>query len=151
MYKMIILLAIALAATTPAFASEETNVMVTVNQFIDGFNKGDLKAAAAACADQISIIDEFSPHEWHGAGAFAKWVNDFDADAKQSETTDGLVTLLKPRHIDVTGDHAYVVIPANYAFKKQGKPAMETGSIITIALQTSPAGWRITAWAWAKN
>ena len=27
----------------------------------------------------------------------------------------------------------------------------ETGSIITIALQKSPAGWRITAWAWAKN
>lgn len=151
MLKLIILLAFALAATTPAFASEETNVMMTVNQFIDGFNKGDLKSASAACADQMSIIDEFSPHEWHGAGAFSKWVNDFDADAKQNEITDGIVTLLKPRHIDVTGDHAYVVILANYAFKKQGKVMTETGSITTIVLQKSSAGWRITAWAWAKN
>ena len=151
MYKMIILLAIAIAATLSAFASEETHVMATVNQFVDGFNKGDLKSAAAACADQMSIIDEFSPHLWQGAGAFSKWVDDFDADAKKNEITDGFVTLRKPRHIDVTADHAYVFIPANYAFKKQGKPAMETGSIITIVLQKDPAGWRITAWAWAKN
>ena len=121
MYKMIILLAIAIAATSSAFASEETNVMATVNQFVDGFNKRDLKSAAAACADQMFIIDEFSPHLWQGAGAFSKWVDDFDADAKKNETTDGLVTLLKPRHVDVTADRAYVVIPANYAFKKQGR------------------------------
>jgi ketosteroid isomerase-like protein len=151
MYKMIILLAIAIAATSSAFAAEETNVMATVNQFVDGFNKGDFKSASAACTDQMSIIDEFSPHEWHGAGAFSRWVDDFDADARKNEITDGFVTLRKPRHIDVTADHAYVVIPANYAFKKQGKPAMETGSIITIVLQKDPAGWRITAWAWAKN
>ena len=40
-------------------------------QFIDGFNKGDVKSALAACADQVSIIDEFAPYEWHGAGACA--------------------------------------------------------------------------------
>ena len=151
MKNIIIALAFTLAAMIPAFASEEAEVMKTVNQFVDGFNQGDLKAASAACADQMSIIDEFSPHEWHGAGAFTKWVNDFDADARKNETTDGFVTLLKPRHVDVNGNHAYVVIPANYAFKKQGKAMMETGSIITIVLQKDPAGWRITAWAWAKN
>ena len=118
MYKMIILLAIAIAATSSAFASEETNVMATVNQFIDGFNKGDLKSASAACADQMSIIDEFSPHEWHGAGAFSKWVDDFDADAKKNEVTDGIVTLGKPRHIDESA-----ACPADYAGHLPGRAA----------------------------
>ena len=125
--------------------------MVPVHQFVDGFNKGDTKTAAAACADQTSIIDEFPPHEWHGAGACAKWMNDYDADAKKNGITNGIVTLNKPRHIDITADRAYVVIPANYTFKKKGKPVKETGSILTLALQKGAAGWRITGWAWTKH
>jgi hypothetical protein len=115
-----------------AVASESTDVMVAVHQFIDGFNKGDIKSALAACADQTSIIDEFPPHEWHGAGACSTWANDYVADAKKNGITDGIVTLGTPRHIDVTADRAYVVVPANYTFKQNGKPMKETGSILTI-------------------
>jgi hypothetical protein len=39
--------------------------MAPVHQWVDGINKGDMKAATAACADQTSIIDDFRPHEWH--------------------------------------------------------------------------------------
>src|SRR3954466_3302474 len=56
-----------------AFASDPSDVMKPVHQFIDGFNKGDAKSAIAACADEASIIDEFSPYEWHGAGACSTW------------------------------------------------------------------------------
>jgi ketosteroid isomerase-like protein len=118
---------------------------------VDGFNKGDTKTAVAACAEQTSIIDEFPPHEWHGAGACAKWANDFDADAKKNGITDGIVTLGTPRHVDITGDRAYVVVPASYTFKKKGKPAKETGSTLTLALQKEASGWRISGWAWAKR
>src|SRR5258706_353922 len=126
MRKLIMVLAFALGASASAIASEATNVMATVNRFVDGFNKGDLKSAAAACADQMSIIDEFSPHLWQGAGAFSKWVDDFDADAKKKDVTDGFVTLSKPRHIDVTEDRAYVVAPADYSLKQKGKTMKET-------------------------
>jgi len=149
MHKMI--LAFVLVATGPAVASEATEVMAPVHQFVDVFNKGDTKSALAACADQMSIIDEFAPHEWHGPGAGARWFADFDADAKKNQITDGIVKLGKPRHIDVTADRAYVVAPANYTFKKKGKVVKETSSIITIVLQKGVTGWRITAWAWAKN
>jgi ketosteroid isomerase-like protein len=132
-------------------ASEKTDVMVPVRQFTDAFNKGDKKAAAATCTDQTSIIDEFPPHEWHGAEACAKWFDDYDADAKKNGITDGIVTLGKPRHIDVTGDRAYFVAPANYTYKKHGKPVKETGSMFTLALQKTEAGWRIAGWAWTKN
>jgi hypothetical protein len=62
-----------------------------------------------------------------------------------------MVTIGQPRHIDITADRAYVVVPANYTFKKKGKLVKETGSILTLALQRGEAGWRITAWAWAKH
>jgi len=105
----------------------------------------------SACADEVSIIDEFSPYEWHGAGACAKWSSDYDADAKKNGITEGHVTLSKPSHIDVVGDRAYVVGPANYAYKEKGKSVKEVGSVFTIALQKSTSGWRIIGWAWAKH
>ncbi len=151
MNRMLIALVMAVAAAGPSLASEESDVMVPVHQFVDGFNKGDTKTAAAACADQTSIIDEFPPHEWHGAGACSTWMNDFDADAKKNGITDGMVTLSKPRHVDISGDRAYVVVPANYTYKKKGKPAKEIGSMLTIALQKGSTGWRMTGWAWTKH
>ena len=78
---------IAVVAAGPAVASEETEVMAAVNQFMDGFNNGDIKLLTSACADEVSIIDEFSPYEWHGAGACAKWSSDYDADAKKNGIT----------------------------------------------------------------
>lgn len=151
MQKIATALVVAVFSTGPALAADKDDVMVPVRQFVDGFNKGDAKTALAACAEQTSIIDEIPPHEWHGAGACSAWANDFDADAKKNGITDGVVTLGKPRHVDVSGDHAYVVVPANYSFKQKGKPAKETGSTLTIALQKGANGWRMTAWTWTKR
>ena len=92
-----------------------------------------------------------SPPPWHGTGACAKWASDFDADAKKNGITDGVVTLSKPSHVDITADRAYLVIPANYMYKQKGKSVSEVGSIITLTLQKVPAGWRITGWSWAKH
>jgi ketosteroid isomerase-like protein len=149
--KGIVAAAMAILAILPAAATDKTDVMTTVRQFVDSFNKGDVKAASASCAGQTSILDEFPPYEWHGADACAKWMNDYDADAKKNEITDGVVTLSAPLHIDVTGDRAYVVVRANYKFKKKGKWVQETGSMLTISLQKSDASWRFTGWSWAKH
>ena len=151
MYRMLVALALATFSIAQAPQSPRTTVLATVNQFVDSFNKGDIKTLLAACADQTSIIDEFPPHEWHGTGACAKWVSDFDVDAKKNGITDGFVTLGKPSHVDITADRAYVVIPANYSFKQNGKPVSEVGSIITLTLQKNAADWRITGWSWAKH
>jgi hypothetical protein len=142
---------VAVSSQTTAASAQTTDVLAPVHQFVDGFNKGDTKSALAACGDQTSIIDEFPPHEWHGAGACAKWMNDYDANAKKNAITDGVVTLSAPLHVDVAGDHAYVVIPSNYAYKSKGRTIKETGSLFTFALQKGPAGWRIIGWSWAKR
>ena len=149
--KLSFALALAVFAALPSAATEKTDVMATVRKFVENFNKGDAKAAAATCADQAAIIDEFPPHEWHGAGACAKWMEDYDADAKKNGITDGSVTLGAPLHVDVTADRAYVVVPATYKFKQNGKLNQETDSLLTIALQKTAAGWRMTGWAWTKH
>ena len=151
MQKASLVLALSILAAAPAAAEDKTDVMTTVHQFIDGFNKGDVKTAVAACADQASIIDEFPPYEWHGAGACSQWAADFDADAKKNGITPGAVTLGKTRHLDVTGDRAYVVVPTEYAFKQKGKAVKEKGATLAAALQKGAAGWRIVAWTWAKG
>ena len=144
-------LAMVIFAARSSVQSDKTGVMAAVHQFVDGFNKGDVKGTVAACADQTSILDEFPPHEWHGSGACGKWLADYDADAKKKGITDGFVTLKTPRHIDITGDRAYVVVPANYAFKRKGKAVKETDSMLTLTLQKSGKGWLLNGWSWAKN
>src|SRR6185295_11116823 len=81
-HRILLSLAVAALAASPTFAAEKDEVMKPLHQFVDGLNKGDIKSAVAACADQTSIIDEFPPHAWHGTGACSKWAEDFDADAK---------------------------------------------------------------------
>jgi len=129
---------------------EQAAVMATVHQFVDGFNAGDTTKALAACADSISIIDDFPPHEWHGAGAGAAWFQGLEAYAKQQGITPVSVTLRRPTHVDITGDRAYVVVPADYAYKFNGKLVGEPGARLTVALQKGAAGWRMTAWAWSR-
>ena len=79
-FSLIVLATLSMAQTS---GSAQTAVLASINQFVDGLNKGDTKTAVAACADETSIIDEFPPHEWHGAGACAKWLSDFDADTQE--------------------------------------------------------------------
>ena len=110
-----------------------------------------MKTALAACAAQASILDEFPPHAWQGAKACSDWWNDFEAFNKKNGITDPIATLLEPTHVDIIGDRAYVVIPANYTYKQNGKQVTESGSIMTAALQKLATGWRMTAWAWAKR
>ena len=144
-------LAMAPVTLSPRAATAQAGPMDAVHRFVDAFNKGDVAAAAASCAEQTSIIDEFAPYEWHGAGACARWMGDYDADAKRNAITGGVVTLGAPRHVDVSGDRAYLVVPADYAYAKKGKPVKEVASTLTIALTKSAGGWKMTGWTWAKR
>jgi ketosteroid isomerase-like protein len=147
-------LALALLAATaalPAQALAQADVVKPAHTFVDAFNKGDVDGAVAACADAVAIVDEFSPFVWHGPGACATWMKDYDADATRRGITDGVVTLGTPLHVDVDGDRAYLVIPSTYAFKLKGKAVKETGSLFTFALLKGPGGWSIVGWSWAKN
>lgn len=150
--KKILLAAVLMVLVTGiAVAADTTAVMAPVQQFVNGFNKGDAKVLLAACADQASVIDDFPPHEWQGAQACKMWLSDYEAYAKKNGVIDGVVTLGQPRHVDVTGDRAYVVVPANFTYKKDGKPTSENGATFIVALQQAGGAWHITGWAWGAR
>lgn len=150
--RITILLAAAasIAFACPAVASDKTDAMMPIHQFIDNLDKGDMQAAGAAYAPTSSILDEFPPHAWAGATSFADWGRDFGTFSQKQGDTEPFVKLGKPKHIDVTDDRAYVVIPATFSFKEHGKKIVEKGSYMTFALQKLTDGWKITAWSWTR-
>lgn len=150
MHKILIALGIVMVGAGSAIASPETDVMAPVRQFINGFDKGDLKMAEAACLDQIFIIDDFPPHGWSGSEAISKWLQDLDSFEREHGTSGVSVTLEKPRHVNVTGAQAYVVVPTKLSYKKKGQPVHEKG-LMTLVLHKGVSGWRIAAWSWADD
>jgi ketosteroid isomerase-like protein len=151
MRTIIIALALAILSQGAAVAQDKTAVIASVHQFVDAFNKGDTEAMVATCTDQAFVIDEFPPYEWHGSGACAKWASDYEADAKKNVITDGVVTLRAPRHVEITASRAYVVVPADYAYKQKTKAVKETGSMLTVVLQKGASSWLLIGWTWARN
>src|SRR5262245_54218162 len=131
--------------------TSQTDPMGTVRQYIDYFNKGDVKAMGATCDVPMSILDGLPPHAWHGPTACEDWHRDVMAAGEREGATGYIVTLCEPWHADITCDRAYVVVPSPMTFKVHGQPVTESGSSLTVGARKLAAGWRITAWAWAKG
>lgn len=128
-----------------------TDPMAALRQFINGFNKADGEAMAATFAVPGSILDGMAPHAWQGNTACQDWFRDVSIEAKQHGASDYFVKLGEPLHNNITGDSAYVVVPATMTFKVNGRQMTQTGAIFTVALRQLAEGWRITAWAWTKG
>ena len=145
-YPLILLV---LAAPTAGFAANSSSaVMAPIHQFIDNFNKGDGKAASAAYVSDPVIVDEVSPYVWRGPGAFAAWGAAIQNDAKSHGQSENGVTLGAPQRSDVSGGHAYVVLPATYHWRERGKLMAEPAHM-TFALVNGAGGWKIASWSWA--
>ena len=128
-----------------------TDPLAAVQQYINAFNKGDKRAMAATFAVPGSILDGMAPHLWVGPTASQDWYRDVLIEGEQHGAADYFVTLGEPMHNTVTGDRAYVVVPATMTFKVQGQQITQTGAVFTVALRKLAEGWRIAAWAWAKG
>jgi hypothetical protein len=146
----------ALVGLTGAFAlftsggavAADAQLMAPIQQFIDSFNKGDVKAAEAAHdSAAMSIIDEVPPYVWQGPGAFKAWAAALEADAKRRGHTDQSVKLGESSREEVTGDRAYVVVPATFTFKEKGA-AMAEQAQMAFALARGASGWKISGWSW---
>jgi len=125
--------------------------MAAVRQYIDAFNTGDAEAMAAVCSDPMQILDGMAPHVWQGPTATEDWYRDVLTEGDHLRASGYHITLDEPRHVDVTDNHAYVVVPATMRFTLQGKQVTQTGSLFSVALGKAATQWRLTAWAWAKG
>jgi ketosteroid isomerase-like protein len=125
--------------------------VAAVRLYLEAFNKGDAKAMAKSFASPGTILDGLAPHVWHGATAAEDWYKDVLVAAEQEGAADYFVTACEPLHANVTGDSAYVVLPASMTFKLRGRQVTQSGAIFTMALRKLADGWHITAWAWVKG
>lgn len=125
--------------------------MAAVTAYVDAFNRADPEAMAATCADPMQILDGMSPHVWQGRTAAQDWWNDAITEANHLGVSDYHITLGEPRHIDVTNDFSYVVVPASLSYELQGKQVIQPNAAFTVALRKADAEWRLTAWAWTKG
>lgn len=98
-----------------------------------------------------AILDGMAPHLWLGPTAAQDWYRDVLVEGEQHGASDYFVTVGEPLHNDVTGDSAYIVVPATMTFKVRGKQVTQSGAIFTVALRKLPEEWRIAAGAWAKG
>ena len=131
--------------------SSSHDPMAALLRYVDAFNQGDSEAMAAACADPMQILDGMAPHVWQGSTAAQDWWRDVLTEGKHLGASGYHITLGEPRHVDVTGDYGYVVVPATMTFDLRGKQMTQTGSVFTAALRKVGEEWRLAAWAWAKG
>jgi hypothetical protein len=112
-----------------------TDPLAAVHQYINAFNKGDGEAMAATFVAQGSILDGMAPHVWQGPTATQDWYRDVLVEGEEHGASGYLVTLGEPLHNNVTGDSAYVVVPATMTFNAHGRQVTQSGAIFTAALR----------------
>jgi len=134
----------ALAHAGPA----EDAVLAPVKKFTAALSAGDEKAAAALMTASPSITDEFAPFHWEGKTAIADWFAGDGADMKANGVTDDHVSIGKPLHVMISGDHAYVVAPMTYTYLMHGKKTVET-ALFTVAEVKTGGSWLIATWSYA--
>jgi ketosteroid isomerase-like protein len=125
--------------------------LAAAQRYIEAFNKANVKAMAATCSDPMSILDGLAPHVWHGPTACQDWYRDVVIAGEREGARDCHVTLGKPFHANVTGDAAYLVLPASMKFRVRGRQVTESGAVFTVGLRKLPSGWRVASWAWARG
>jgi ketosteroid isomerase-like protein len=142
------MLAASLVAAASANASEETDVMKVVHQWVNNFTTVGIDPAL--CAEQTSIVDDFPPFAWHSPDACSKWLSDYHALLKANELTGASFVLIKPQQLQVTGNHAYFVSRAKLSYKQKGTLMKQT-ALETLALEKGSTGWRVIGEAWAST
>src|SRR6188768_3736817 len=120
-----------------------TDPVAAIGQYINAFNRGDAEGMTAMFTASGSILDGMAPHVWQGPTATQDWYRDVLIEGKQHGASDYFITLGEPLHNNVTGDAAYVVIPATMTFKLHGQQVTQSGAVYTVALRKLAEGWRI--------
>lgn len=135
---------------TPALASDEMDVLSRMQQTIDAANRNIDAAVAGNFMPSVVLVDDLAPYVFRGpaADAILEWSNAYGADSAKNSITDFSMKLLKPRRVKISGDRAYIVLPAVYSFKQRLKPMQKRGTI-TATLERVDKKWLIATWSWA--
>jgi len=138
------------AAPAKAADTADASMLAPINQLVQSLNTGD-SGFKTAMASDVTVVDEFAPFVWRGAGAGGKWVSDFGGFLKSVNVTKPHVTLNKILSEEAKGDDAYLVESATFGGNMAGKPFTEQGVWTFILHKTAPQGpWVIALQSWAR-
>jgi hypothetical protein len=128
-----------------AIASETANVKAAVRHLIADANSGNDTAFKADLTEPALFIDEYAPFDW--IGAKNGWLNAYSDYNKQTAVTDAKTTPLTFRHVNVSGDNAYVVLRSLYTYREDGKARREPGTEVFTMTKTN-GKWLANGYAW---
>ena len=132
-------------------APESDTPIATVRRFVDAFNRLNAEEMTACFTKPSFILDGLAPHVWAGSSAPADWCRDALAESAHLGVSDFEIELDEPLHDNVTGDAAYIAVPATMNFKVKGQARTQPRASLTLALARQDGRWLIRAWAWTKG
>lgn len=138
-------------AVLPARASEQSEAVAVVRQFVDAWNRGDNAAVARMVAPSISIIDAVPPYIWQGQSAdtLKQWNEDVGRYFAKNPVDEVLVKLGKADPVLVQDDGAYVVAPATLRTRKHAVWT-DDHAILAVTLKRTDTGWLVGSISWAE-
>ncbi len=146
MRAVILGLAIAVAASPASAAVNNRDVRSTVEAYAR-ITLTDPLRSAGYCEADSTVVDEFAPHLWRGAGC-ANWAKSFVAMERQEGIAACSAAVGAKGKVTVEGDVAYAVYPATVSCTRHGKAFADHG-VWTFVMHKGGAGWKIASWTWS--
>jgi hypothetical protein len=137
----------ALAAEPAATPTPDPAVLALPGKMVTALIADDAATLRTLCAANATVVDEFSPYVWSGAGACVRWAAGFKAFAKEAKLTNFKGTVLPKPFTDITGPRTYLVARVRFDALLAGKPISEEGTWTFVVAKTG-AAQKITALAW---
>lgn len=148
------ILAIAAAMLTPAIAHAAAPAQPPAEMLRAAYAVADASATVnaglfkTAMTSNPTIVDEFAPYAWTGAGAIDRYTAALKAWLSANGLADLRVVIDTPRYWDVSGDRAWMSLPATFIYNAGGKANAEAGAYAMVFVRTG-GHWRISSWAWS--
>ena len=135
-------------ALAPAARAGDANAARTIDQFSAALHAGDSKTAKTFLAPRVVILDDVAPYYWAGASAFEDWQADLAKASAARGMSEEDANLGAPTRVEVSGDHAYAILPATHTFKMKGRVMRERAQLTFILARDLDSQWKITSWTW---
>ncbi len=149
MRAVILGLAMAVAASPALGAVNNRDVRATVESYAKAITVGDPSKSPSFCEANSTVVDEFAPHLWTGAGC-SGWAKSFVA-MEHREGISACTAAVGPKgNVTIEGATAYAVYPTTVSCTKKGKLFADHG-IWTFVMHKGAGGWKIASWTWSTR
>ncbi len=148
LWGFMFLLGLFCLVASPMRAREQpdTKMLDAAERVAHFIETGDGKSLPQTFADDVTILENFPPYRFHGAGAVKEW---------SREMRTHLIGVTALRHtfgrahdFGRAGDKVYFSLPTIWRGRDHGMPFTEKGGWAFVLTETR-GDWRVCAYGWA--